>query len=67
MSAYHMEHCMDPLDERPAERVKRVQTLGIYPNVWRARRALSELVGDSPAEGYHVCETERGFEVVREP
>lgn len=68
MNIYH-EHACDPLDPKwgPPSPARKTQTLGIYPNRWRARRALSELLGGAPAEGYHVVEQEEGWALVREP
>lgn len=58
------EHCMDPLDELPTPRERKPVCLGIYVNEWTARRALDELARGLP--GYHVAQTERGWELLRE-
>lgn len=65
MSLYH-ERAIDPLDEKwcPPSPRRQVQTVGIYPSEWLARRAFRDM-GCPP--GYRVCESERGWELVLLP
>lgn len=64
---YEHVHCMDLPAGVPPGPMRRARTLGVYPDEWKARRALRELLGGSVSEGYHVVETEDGWAVVREP
>lgn len=64
---YFHEHCMAPIEGvKPSPAVRRDPlTLSVHPSEWKAQRALDDLLGGRVAEGYYVCETERGWAVVR--
>lgn len=62
------EWCMGevPVEDGGSPRRRRPVTISIHHTERMAQRALTDLLGGTSSEGYHVVETNDGWAVIRE-